>query len=93
MNLRLAPILEKVVETTVGPSPTFSKLHVYKAITLLGNKTLGRNALAKELGIGSGAKEPWLQADKKGSDRKGKNDQTDCCFTNNACGKNVVRQI
>ncbi|MBM3897105.1 MAG: DUF4443 domain-containing protein [Thaumarchaeota archaeon] len=55
MNLRLAPILEKVVETTVGPSPTFSKLHVYKAITLLGNKTLGRNALAKELGIGSGA--------------------------------------
>jgi ribosomal protein S19E (S16A) len=56
MSLRLAPILEKIVgETTIGPAPTFSKLHVYKAITLLGNKTVGRNILARELGVGPGA--------------------------------------
>jgi len=56
MSLHAVPILEKVAEeTTMGPSPTFSKLHVYKAIALLGTKSLGRNALSEELGIGPGA--------------------------------------
>jgi len=56
MSLHVVPILEKVAgETTIGPSPTFSKLHVYKAIALLGERSLGRNALSQELGIGPGA--------------------------------------
>ena len=56
MSLHVVPILEKVAgETTIGPSPTFSKLHAYKAIALLGERSLGRNALSQELGIGPGA--------------------------------------
>ena len=49
-------MIEKAAQETVaGPSLTFSKLHAYKAIVLLGELNFGRNALSKEIGIGSGA--------------------------------------
>lgn len=56
MSLRALPLFEKVAkETYAGPAPTFSKLHAYKVIMLLGERNLGRNALSQEIGIGSGA--------------------------------------
>ena len=54
--MRAKSVLERTVrETVAGPSATFSKLHAYKAIVLLGERSLGRNTLFKELGIGPGA--------------------------------------
>ncbi len=54
--MRAKSLIEKAAqETLAGPSPTFSKLHAYKAMAVLGERNLGRNALSKEIGIGSGA--------------------------------------
>ncbi len=38
-----------------GPSTTFTIFHVFYALELMAQKPLGRNKLAKELGVGDGA--------------------------------------
>jgi len=38
-----------------GPSTSFTVFHLYYALELLSEKPLGRNKLAKELGVGDGA--------------------------------------
>ncbi len=38
-----------------GPSPTFSVFHLMLAVDLIAEKTIGRNKLAENLGIGGGA--------------------------------------
>lgn len=54
--MRAKLVIEKAAqETLAGPVPTFSKLHAYKAMVLLGERHLGRNALSKEIAIGPGA--------------------------------------
>lgn len=48
-------ILEKITgEKAPGPSPTFSVLHMLRAIELVANKAIGRSKLAEELGVGEG---------------------------------------
>jgi predicted transcriptional regulator len=48
-------ILEKIAgEKAPGPSPTFSVLHMLRAIELVANKAIGRSKLAEELGVGEG---------------------------------------
>ena len=48
-------ILEKITgEKAPGPSPTFSVLHMLRAIELVANKVIGRSKLAEELGVGEG---------------------------------------
>jgi predicted transcriptional regulator len=42
-------------EKAPGPSTTFSMFHIYYALELLSEKPIGRNRLAKELGVGEGA--------------------------------------
>lgn len=43
-------------ERRVGPAPTFGELHAWKALWLLGTKkSMGREVLSRELGIGPGA--------------------------------------
>lgn len=52
----LKQILEKITgEKAPGPSPTFSALHMLRAIELIAEKAIGRSKLAKELGVGEGA--------------------------------------
>ena len=49
-------ILDVASEKHIGPNPSFSELHVAKAIETIGNQgILGRNSLSKKLQIGSGA--------------------------------------
>ncbi|MBS7616520.1 DUF4443 domain-containing protein [Candidatus Bathyarchaeota archaeon] len=56
MPNKVKQFLEKIVkEKAPGPAATFSALHMLRAIELLAEKHVGRNKLAKELGIGEGA--------------------------------------
>lgn len=49
-------ILEKITgEKAPGPSPTFSVLHMLRAVELIAEKAIGRSKLAEELGVGEGA--------------------------------------
>ncbi len=48
-------ILEKIVGgKVIGPAPTFSVLHVLRAMETLSEKPIGRGKLAEELGVGEG---------------------------------------
>lgn len=48
-------ILEKITsEKAPGPSPTFSILHMIRAIELIAKKAIGRSKLAEELEVGEG---------------------------------------
>ena len=48
--------LEKLAkEKAPGPNPSFSTFHFLRAIELIAEKSIGRNKLAHELGIGEGA--------------------------------------
>jgi predicted transcriptional regulator len=48
--------LEKLgKEKAPGPNPSFSTFHFLRAIELIAEKSIGRNKLAQELGIGEGA--------------------------------------
>ena len=38
-----------------GPSTTFSMFHIFSALELMAEKSIGRNKLAKKLGVGDGA--------------------------------------
>ena len=38
-----------------GPSTTFSMFHIFSALELMAEKPIGRNKLAKKLGVGDGA--------------------------------------
>jgi predicted transcriptional regulator len=42
-------------EKAPGPSTTFSMFHIFYALELMAQKPIGRNKLAKELGVGEGA--------------------------------------
>ena len=42
-------------EKAPGPSPSFSAVHVIKALELIAEKPIGRNKLSKELFLGEGA--------------------------------------
>lgn len=56
MPSKIKNLLEKVVgERTIGPAPTFSVLHVLRAIELVSEKPMGRGRLAEELRVGEGA--------------------------------------
>jgi predicted transcriptional regulator len=56
MPTKIKNFLEKVVsEKAIGPAPTFSILHVLRAIELVSEKPVGRGKLAKSLGVGEGA--------------------------------------
>jgi DNA-binding MarR family transcriptional regulator len=49
-------LLEKIAgERAPGPAPTFSVLHVLRAIELVSEKSVGRARLAEELKVGEGA--------------------------------------
>jgi len=49
-------VLEKITsEKAPGPSPTFSVLHLLRAIELISEKTVGRAKLAENLKVGEGA--------------------------------------
>lgn len=49
-------LLEKISEEKApGPAPTFSILHVLKALELIAEKSIGRTKLAEELNLGQGA--------------------------------------
>ncbi|MCS7116572.1 MAG: DUF4443 domain-containing protein [Nitrososphaerota archaeon] len=61
-SLSIKSIEELVKVRYAGPSITFSKLHIFKAIRLLGEKNiLGRVNLAKELNLGLGAVRTLIQ--------------------------------
>ncbi|MEM1563367.1 MAG: DUF4443 domain-containing protein [Candidatus Bathyarchaeia archaeon] len=48
-------ILEKIVsEKVIGPAPTFSVLHILRAMEIVSEKPVGRSKLAQELKIGEG---------------------------------------
>jgi predicted transcriptional regulator len=42
-------------EKAPGPSTTFSMFHIFFAIELLAEKSIGRNKLAQKMGVGEGA--------------------------------------
>lgn len=46
---------ELTAERAVGPSATFSVLHLIQAIELIAKEQIGRNKLAEKLGVGEGA--------------------------------------
>jgi len=46
---------ELVCEKAPGPSPSFSVVHVIKALELIAERPIGRNRLSKELVLGEGA--------------------------------------
>jgi predicted transcriptional regulator len=56
MPSNLKQSLEKLVkEKAPGPNPSFSTFHFLLAIELVAEKSIGRNKMAHELGIGEGA--------------------------------------
>ncbi|MEM3698205.1 MAG: DUF4443 domain-containing protein [Candidatus Bathyarchaeia archaeon] len=55
MPSKIKNILEKIAsEKVIGPAPTFSVLHVLRAIEAVSEKPVGRGKLAEELRIGEG---------------------------------------
>ncbi len=44
-----------VAEKAPGPSTTFSMFHIFFALELMAQKTIGRNKLAEKLNVGEGA--------------------------------------
>ncbi len=49
-------LLEKITsEKAPGPSPSFSVLHILRAIELISEETIGRSKLAENLEVGEGA--------------------------------------
>lgn len=46
---------ELTIEKAPGPSPSFSAVHVIKALELIAERPIGRNKLSKELVLGEGA--------------------------------------
>jgi hypothetical protein len=46
---------ELIHETAPGPSPSFSVVHVIKALELISERPISRNRLSKELVLGEGA--------------------------------------
>ncbi len=59
-------IVEKILRSKPGPSLTFSEIHVFEAIDLIGKeKAVGRIKLAKKLGLGEGAVRTLLKHLKK----------------------------
>ncbi len=42
-------------EKAPGPATTFSMFHIFSALELMSEKTIGRNKLAEKLGVGDGA--------------------------------------
>lgn len=56
MPPKVKSFLEKIAkEKAPGPAPTFSVLHILRAIELAAEKPIGRTKLAAELTIGQGA--------------------------------------
>ncbi|PMB74060.1 hypothetical protein C0199_01535 [Candidatus Bathyarchaeota archaeon] len=56
MPSKIKSLLEKIVgEKAIGPAPTFSILHILRAIELVSEKPVGRGKLAEELRVGEGA--------------------------------------
>ncbi|MEM3608955.1 MAG: DUF4443 domain-containing protein [Candidatus Bathyarchaeia archaeon] len=56
MPYLLKKYLEKVVsEKALGPPPTFSVLHILRALELIAEKPTGRGKLAENLNVGEGA--------------------------------------
>ncbi|MEM3617116.1 MAG: DUF4443 domain-containing protein [Candidatus Bathyarchaeia archaeon] len=56
MPSKIKNLLNKIVsEKVLGPAPTFSALHLLRAIELISEKPVGRGKLAEELRIGEGA--------------------------------------
>ncbi|MEM3566488.1 MAG: DUF4443 domain-containing protein [Candidatus Bathyarchaeia archaeon] len=56
MQGEIKNLLEEIIgEKAVGPAPTFSILHVLRAIELVSEKPVGRGKLAEELRVGEGA--------------------------------------
>ncbi|MEM1565590.1 MAG: DUF4443 domain-containing protein [Candidatus Bathyarchaeia archaeon] len=53
---KIKQLLEKIVkEKASGPAPTFSALHLLRAVELVAEKSVGRAKLSEELKIGEGA--------------------------------------
>lgn len=51
----------------IGPSPSFSELHLLKALYLLGERgAIGRGLLARQLGLGQGAVRTLVERLRKG---------------------------
>ncbi len=48
-------IIDLASEKAPGPSTTFSMFHIFFALEVMSKKPIGRNKLAKELGVGEGA--------------------------------------
>lgn len=55
MPSKIKNLLNKIVSERVGPAPTFSVLHLLRAIELISEKPVGRGKLAEELRVGEGA--------------------------------------
>lgn len=56
MPLKFKQLLEKLTsEKAPGPSPTFSVLHLLRALELVAEGPVGRAKLAESLGVGEGA--------------------------------------
>ena len=56
MPTTLKQFLERLItEKAPGPSPSFSVIHALLALTIIAEKSIGRNKLAEELDIGEGA--------------------------------------
>jgi predicted transcriptional regulator len=56
----MSSTLKKFIESLVhgkapGPSTTFSMFHIFLALELMAEKTIGRNKLAEKLNVGDGA--------------------------------------
>jgi len=76
-----AKVFKKLAdEKAPGPSPTFTPYHLIVAVELMAEKSLGRNKLAKELGVGEGAVRTLL-------DRLRYADLVDC--SRNGCALSV----
>ncbi|MFP3985076.1 MAG: DUF4443 domain-containing protein [Candidatus Bathyarchaeia archaeon] len=53
---QLKQVLRELVGAkALGPSPSFSAVHVLKALELIAEKPVGRNRLSKDLALGQGA--------------------------------------
>ncbi|MEM2103631.1 MAG: DUF4443 domain-containing protein [Candidatus Bathyarchaeia archaeon] len=56
MPHKLKQFLDKIAgEKAPGPAPTFSVLHILRALEIAAEKCVGRGKLAVELGVGHGA--------------------------------------
>jgi predicted transcriptional regulator len=54
--MQLKRLLKELAgEKAPGPSPSFSEVHVVKALELIAEKPIGRNRLSKKLNLGEGA--------------------------------------